>query len=227
MKKLFLFDLDGTLLNTGGAGSRALGRAFSDLYGIENSLNGIVLDGRTDPWIIREVFRRHGKQEKNDFQQLVEKYLLLLAQEVQSSLNFHVLPGIKQILKGLSEQADALIGLATGNIEQGAWIKLKRASLNPFFRLGGYGSDAEDRTKLIRIAVRRGEEMLKQSLGKEDVYVIGDTPRDIRSGNEAQTTTVAVATGRYSIEELCSYRPDNLFPDLSDHQSFLNKFCHF
>lgn len=223
MKKLFLFDVDGTLIHTGGAGSRALSQSFHDLYGIENPLAGMVLDGHTDPWIIREVFRRQGKPDDN-WQGLVEKYLFLLKEEVRRSPNFRVMVGIREVLEGLEDREDALVGLATGNIEEGARIKLERVALNRFFRLGGYGSDAENRKELIKIAIRRGEEVLKKSLKKEDIYVIGDTPRDILSGCEAQATTIAVATGRYSLEELGSYRPDYLFPDLSDHQSFLKSF---
>ncbi|MBI1988074.1 MAG: HAD hydrolase-like protein [Nitrospinae bacterium] len=223
MEKVFLFDVDGTLINTGGAGSRALVRAFRARYAVENALKGLILDGKTDPWIIREVLQLNLGLSPGPEQvrQVMESYLAFLEGEVQSSPNFRIMPGIELLLAELAAREDALVGLATGNIEQGARIKLERAGIYPYFRLGGYGSDSEERPELVKIAIRKAERLLGRCLGREEVYIIGDTPLDILSGKAAQVSTVAVATGRYSLDELRPYLPDYLFSSLADYPAFL------
>jgi len=202
--KLFLFDVDQTLVNTGGAGLRALDRACRKLLSVENAMHGIDPSGKTDPAIVREIFTRlaipadHGIQ----LNMLLESYLAFLREEVETSEKYHVLPGIVDILDEISVRADAMLGLATGNIELGARVKLQRGGLNRYFRFGGFGSDSEDRTELVRKAGEAAARQHGSSIRPDDVFVIGDTPLDIAAGRGAGYKTVGVATGRYSTARL-------------------------
>jgi phosphoglycolate phosphatase-like HAD superfamily hydrolase len=202
--KLLLFDVDQTLISTGGAGVRALNRAFRDHLNLENALEGISPGGKTDPYIVREVFRgRMGADAAMgaEMENILSTYLTYLQDEVDKSETYRVLPGIAEILDDLSNRRNVLVGLATGNIEAGARIKLERGKLNHYFAFGGFGSDSEDRAILVRraaeIAARAGS-VIKPA----DTFVIGDTPRDIEAGNANGFTTIGVATGRYTVEEL-------------------------
>ncbi len=157
--RLILFDVDGTLLMAGGAGNRALGRALQHTYGLENGLHGIRLDGKTDPQIVREALGRYGKEAsltRQSLNSLFASYIPFLKDEVATSPDFRILPGVPELMATLSTQSSVALGLATGNIEVGARIKLDRADLTSFFTFGGYGSDAENRTELIRTAIERG-----------------------------------------------------------------------
>jgi phosphoglycolate phosphatase len=199
--KLFLFDVDLTLVNTGGAGLRALDRACHKLLSIENAMEGIDPSGKTDPAIVREIFARSGTIDVA-IETVLESYLHFLSEEVQTSQKYHVLPGITAILDDISARPQTLLGLATGNIELGARVKLQRGGLNRYFSFGGFGSDSENRTELVRKA---GEAAAKKSgtpIRAEDIFVIGDTPLDIDAGRTAGYKTVGVATGRYSAERL-------------------------
>ncbi len=211
--KLVLFDIDGTLLLTGGAGSRALRRALYRVFGLANGMNSIRPDGKTDPQIVQEALRRHGKEQGVIVPSFFRTYLEFLEGEIRVSPNFVVLPGVRRLVSRLDHDKRFSVGLATGNIEEGARLKLKRAGLSSFFSFGAFGSDAEDRTRLIRIAIHRGLEKISPA-DLEAVFVIGDTPRDIIHGREAKAKTIAVATGSYSLDTLRSYGPDLALPSL-------------
>ena len=202
--KLFLFDVDQTLVNTGGAGLRALDRACRKLLSVENAMQGIDPSGKTDPAIVREIFTRLGIPADHGIQlnMLLESYLAFLREEVETSEKYHVLPGIVDILDEISARPDAMLGLATGNIEHGARVKLQRGGLNRYFRFGGFGSDSEDRTELVRKAGEAAARQHGNSIRRDDVFVIGDTPLDIAAGRGAGYKTVGVATGRYSTARL-------------------------
>ncbi len=215
--RLILFDVDGTLLMTGGAGSRALGRALRHTYGLENGLNGMCLAGKTDPQIVREALRRYGKEEsltRQSLNSLFASYIPFLKDEVAASPDFRVLPGVPELMATLSTRSSVALGLATGNIEQGARTKLDRADLTSFFTFGGYGSDAENRTELIRTAIERGLREIAPS-SAVDILLIGDTPRDVVHARNAGVRTLAVATGSYSVESLLAYKPDFVMPNLN------------
>ena len=201
--KLLLFDIDGTLITTGGAGLRALNRAFCQVVGIVNALDGMRLHGKTDPAIIREVFTVRGNAHQlGDFlQEILEMYVTILPEEVQRS-EYTILPGILQFLEDFHGHSKLTFGLATGNVERGARIKLDRGNLNRFFPFGGFGSDAESRTELIRRAAENGIQHAGVLFHPDNVFVIGDTPRDIVAGREAGFQTVGVAAGDYSIQDL-------------------------
>ncbi|MDE2928428.1 MAG: HAD family hydrolase [Acidobacteriota bacterium] len=204
--RLVLFDIDGTLLLSGGAGTRSLYRAFQIRYGIEPDWTAIRFDGKTDPLIIQEIVSKYGVDDEPG-QDLYDIYLSILPDEVRRSPGFQVLAGARELVIRLSADPGFLIGLATGNVETGARLKLERAGLSSYFPFGGYGSDSGDRTELIRAAIRRGSE-LAAPLAVGEVFVIGDTPRDVRHGRAAGATTIAVATGNYGLDELKDCGPD-------------------
>ena len=208
--KLLLFDVDQTLISTGGAGIRALNRAFQKLYAVENAMDGILPHGKTDPGIIREILHSHPVPSFTDgsdgfptsMAAILDSYLAFLDNEIGSTTSYKILPGIEGILHSLSGRSDVAIGLATGNVEAGARIKLERGNLNRYFPFGGFGSDSENRTELVRQGAERAVAYMGQRPAADNVFVIGDTPRDIIAGREAGFLTVGVATGKYSMAEL-------------------------
>jgi len=189
-----------TLVSTGGAGLRALDRACRKLLSIENAMQGIDPSGKTDPAIVREIFARSRVVPDNGvhIDTVLESYLAFLHEEVEMSDKYHVLPGIIEILEDVSARPNTMLGLATGNIELGARVKLQRGGLNKYFSFGGFGSDSEDRTELVRKAAEAAIQKHGNSIRSEDTFVIGDTPLDIAAGRGAGYKTVGVATGRYS-----------------------------
>jgi phosphoglycolate phosphatase len=213
--KLLLFDIDGTLVTTGGAGVRALNRAFCQVVGIVNGLDGVRPHGKTDPAIVREVFAARGNAHHDPkvLEEILEVYVRLLPEEVQRSDNYTVLPGILRFLEDFQGNPSLAFGLATGNVERGARIKLERGNLNRFFEFGGFGSDAESRTELVRTAADNGARHAGVRIDSRDIFVIGDTPRDIDAGREAGFRTVGVATSDYSIQDLESAGADLVVPD--------------
>ena len=214
--KLLLFDIDGTLILSGGAGIRALNRAFCQVVDIVNALDGIRLHGKTDPAIVREVFTALGRSEQTHahLEEILEIYLSLLPEEVGRSNDYTVLPGILRFLDDFRSHANLAFGLATGNLERGARIKLDRGNLNSYFSFGGFGSDSENRTDLVVHAAEDGMRFIGERIDPSDIFVIGDTPRDVEAGREAGFRTIAVATGLYTGDELESADPDLIVADL-------------
>lgn len=218
-------DIDGTLLHTGGAGTRSLSKSFQKIYGIEKAFQGITMDGKTDPEIVKEAIQRNGiKQEIEpaELERIFAEYIAFLKEEIWISPNYRLMPGVKDMLENLHARENILLGIASGNIQQGAEIKLKRGGIDKYFLFGGYGSDSEDRGEVIKIAISGAKELLPGiELSKEDIYVIGDTPRDIIFGRQAHATTVGVATGRYPLEELKEFLPDYLLADLTFYKTLI------
>jgi len=198
-----LFDIDGTLLVTGGAGAVAWQRAFREIYGIEANIEEHTHAGMTDPEIaeivFREVIGRDGTEGERA--EAIAGYLGHLSDAVNESAAYRVMPGIEPLLARLAEHG-ALLGIVTGNIESAAHIKLARGDLNRFFAFGGYGSDSRDRTELTRKALERGGNVAGSALDPATTFAVGDTPRDVRAGHGAGIRVVGVATGSYSVEEL-------------------------
>ncbi|MFQ5738247.1 MAG: HAD family hydrolase [Acidobacteriota bacterium] len=208
--RLVLFDIDGTLLLAGGVGKRAFQKAFMKHYDRVADLSGIRFEGKTDPQIIREVLGDMGidRRSKNQLSQsLYPSYISFLREEISTSDNFQMLPGVRQLLVRISRDSRFLLGLATGNMKEGARLKLERVGLNEFFPFGGFGSDSESRTEIIRKAIEKGRKRLPSN-DFESVIVIGDTPQDIIHGRRAEAQTLAVATGAFSLQELRAYHPD-------------------
>ena len=198
-----LFDIDGTLLVTGGAGGAAWRRAFAELHGVDADVAEHTDAGMTDPEIaailFREVVGREGSAEERA--KAIGCYLKHLPDTVAESEGYRLMPGIEDLLDRLID-AGLLLGLVTGNIEAAAHIKLSRGRLNRFFSFGGYGSDSADRTEVTEAALRRGELVSGGVLGEGACISVGDTPRDVKAGHGAGIEVVGVATGSYRVEEL-------------------------
>ncbi|HEU4944725.1 MAG TPA: HAD family hydrolase [Solirubrobacterales bacterium] len=198
-----LFDIDGTLLVTGGAGGVAWQRAFAELHGVEANIAEHTDAGMTDPEIaaivFREVIGREGTPEERS--KAIGCYLRHLPASVAGSDGYRVMPGVEELLDRLID-AGTLLGLVTGNIEAAAHIKLARARLNRFFSFGGYGSDSADRTEVTKAALGRGALVSGGTLADGACIAVGDTPRDVAAGHGAGIAVVGVATGSYSVEQL-------------------------
>jgi phosphoglycolate phosphatase len=198
-----LFDIDGTLLVTGGAGGVAWQRGFEQLYGVEANISEHTDAGMTDPEIativFREVIGREGSPEERS--RAIGCYLKHLPDAVAESDGYRVMPGVKDLLDRLID-GGVLLGLVTGNIEAAAHIKLARGHLNRFFSFGGYGSDSADRTEVTESALSRGELVSGGSLQNSSCISVGDTPRDVVAGHGAGIRVVGVATGSYSVDQL-------------------------
>lgn len=220
---LILFDVDGTLLLSGGAGARALNIAFERIYGIPNGMRHVHPHGKTDELIVQEMFRSHLERcgSEPEVKALLERYLEILPITVRDSKNFHLMPGIPGLLSYLRSRKDVFMGLGTGNIEEGARIKLSRGGLNRFFSFGGFGSDSGDRTELLEAGFQRGEEIIQKKSPRKSIvrWVIGDTWRDVSAGRACGAKTIAVATGGDSLYELASASPNFLFATLEDKQA--------
>ena len=219
---LLLFDIDGTLITTGGAAVKAAERAFENIYNVKDIMDGIRVDGKTDPLILKEMFSSGLKREytAKEASTIYDEYLRILDTNLQNGNTIKVLPGIFELLSELSDKNDITLGIATGNIERGAWIKLGHCNLDGYFSFGGFGSDSANREELIRTAMERGRRFADRHLHK--IFVIGDTPLDITSGRAAGAITVGVSTGIYSYSQLQSHNPDYLFSDLVDTRSFMD-----
>ncbi len=223
VKKLILFDIDGTLVHTGGAGTRSLNQAFKDVFGIESAFRNIPMAGKTDPLIVRTALRAWDLDDTDQSVELcLSRYVELLADEIARSNGRRVLPGIETILARLGTIDGVVVGLLTGNIEQGARIKLEAMNLWSHFRLGAYGSDREDRNDLVFVAIERYAAATGESITTRETVVVGDTPRDISCSKPFGATAVAVATGPYGIEDLRVHKPDALFEDLGDGAAFFD-----
>jgi beta-phosphoglucomutase-like phosphatase (HAD superfamily) len=211
-----LFDIDGTLLVTGGAGAAAWQRGFEELYGVEANIDEHTDAGMTDPEIaaivFREVIGREGSQPERS--RAIAAYLRHLPDTVAESGGYRVMPGVEELLERLIEDG-MLLGLVTGNIEAAAHIKLGRARLNRFFSFGGYGSDSADRTEVTRTALHRGERVSGGTLADRACIAVGDTPRDVAAGHGAGLRVAGVATGSYSVDQLRAASADWALADLS------------
>ena len=226
MPRIILFDIDGTLLLTGGAGKLAFDRVFSELYQIEGAWQNIHPDGRTDPCLIAELFERNlGRRAgSEEYLKVQEAYSRFMAQTLQEAPRFRLMPGVTQLLQRLQERQVGTLGLATGNFEKTAYLKLERAGLRDYFQFGGFGSDHRDRLALTRLAVQRGIQALGRSLEPEEIFLVGDTIHDIRCGKALGLTTIAVATGSTTKEELASHRPDFLLDSLEPLEEIYHLF---
>lgn len=218
--KLVLFDIDGTLLLSAGAGRRAIHRALREVFGTIGP-SDYHFDGKTDPQIVRELMRLAGHVDEHidaQMERLLARYVECLHEELNApGRRAYALPGVPALLDVLESKPDVVLGLLTGNLMQGATAKLKAVGLDPDrFRVGAFGSDHEHRHELPAIARSR----LKQRLGVDvtgaAIVVIGDTPADLTCGKSLGAAAIGVATGRYSVDELSRHDPLAVFPDLSD-----------
>jgi phosphoglycolate phosphatase len=210
-----LFDVDGLLITTGGAGTQSWRWAFNELYGIPADIGEFTQPGMTDPVVGRLTFKAVIGHEPSaqELARVVSHYLMRLPEEVEGSSGYKVLAGVDELLPRLCK-AGFLLGITTGAVEAAAHIKLARAKLNRFFSFGGYGSDSADRGELTRKAIDRASEILGLTLDSQRVLVVGDTPNDIAAAHAAGAIGVGVASGHSSKDELLQAGADYVLESL-------------
>ena len=212
-----LFDIDGTLISSGGASHVAWERAFQEIYGLTAGIDEYTNPGMTDPEVGRLAFAGAVGREpsRRELARVMGRRLHHLADAVEESDGYRVMDGVEALLERLVD-AGLLLGLTTGNVEAAAHIKLGRANLNRFFCFGGYGSDSTDRTELTRKAIERGAMVSGGTLDPSECFSVGDTPLDVQAGHGAGIRVAGVATGRFSVEELREAGADWTLADLAD-----------
>lgn len=217
MFRLVLFDIDGTLIASGGAGEKAFGLVCEHEFGVRNGTARLHFAGRTDPAIVRDFFTQHGiEPSPENFRRFLERYVFSL-DHLLGHLQGRVLPGVTMMLRALrASPKPPVVGLLTGNIRLGAQIKLGHFNLWQHFELGGFGDDHEDRNEIARVARQRGEGHVGRELRGEEILVIGDTPRDIECGRAIGARVLAVATGSYPLEQLKKEQPCWAVPTLAE-----------
>ncbi len=216
-RRLVLFDIDGTLLTDNGASRDAYGRALRTVYGYDGDLLRYDFSGRTDPQITHMVLGEAGLPRQAIEERLPalwEMYLSGLASEAPGRVS--ELPGIRSLLDSLLGDPRVSLALLTGNLEPGAWIKVREATLHTFFPFGAYGSDSEHREQLPPIAVQRASETLGHHFRGRDVVIIGDSIYDVRCGVPHAATTIAIASGKTSADRLRAENPDHFFESAED-----------
>ncbi len=215
--RVILFDIDGTLIDTGGAGAASWRLAFDELYGIPADIGKFTDTGMTDPEVGRKTFRAVlGRDpERAEFTRLLERRLHHLHDTVAESTGYRVLPGVMDLLPELVD-AGYLLGLVTGNVEAAAHVKLHRARLNRFFSCGGYGSDSTDRAELTMTAVHRASLVYGEDVARDQCLVVGDTPLDVAAAHEAGVACVGVGSHHYSAEELAAAGADYALTALTE-----------
>jgi phosphoglycolate phosphatase len=216
-----LFDVDGTLVITGGAGRRALSRAFEQVCGRGDAIAALRLGGMTDQLIVREGLRAIGRPVEPDLvDRVTEAYLAHLPELVAASEGYRVLPGVRTVVDALMERVDQgtplAVGLGTGNVRKGALIKLARGGLDAHFPFGGFGCDHEDRAEVLRAGEARGAERLGVPVEACRVVVVGDTPRDIHAARAIGAECVCVATGGFGATDLLGHGATAAVADLTD-----------
>jgi phosphoglycolate phosphatase-like HAD superfamily hydrolase len=245
MRRLVLFDIDCTLIDGHGAGGRAILQAIKEVYGVEGGLDGYSFHGRTDPAIVLDLValwsaraeavavefdggtqpqvsetlaeRLTGDPEAAGaaLPRCIDRYVELLRGEVAAG-HIEVLPGIRELVTALAVDRRVLVGLLTGNVAEGARVKLAPTGLWRLFKVGAYGSDSAARSDLPAIAVERAEALTGRRFTGKEIVIIGDTPADISCGASLGVKAIGVATGRHPTEELREHAPDRVFTDFSD-----------
>jgi len=213
--KLVLFDIDGTLISDGGAARSAYHAALRDVYGYDGDLSRYDFSGRTDPQITEMVLTDAGltrAEIATRIDDLWTLYLEGLRHTAKPDL-VRVLPGIPELLATLAARTDIMLGLLTGNIEQGARLKLDAAGLNHYFPFGAFGSDSGKREELPPVAIERASRLNGHRFPKRDVVIIGDSIYDVRCGVPHEATTIAIASGKTAATTLRAENPDFFFDD--------------
>jgi len=226
-RRLLLFDIDGTLLHTGGAGISAIHEGMRNAFDLRNTADQmppLELGGATDAGLARFLFNHfeidHSTENEEAF---YNAYHECLSQNLahHSKINTgHLLPGVTELLESLNKHDHLALGLLTGNIQRGAWTKLEQFDIEHFFQTGAFGDDHHDRNHLGPIAIDRAAQHFECDFSAEDTIIIGDTPKDIACARACGACAVAVATGTFTFEALSSFEPDHLFENFEDESSF-------
>jgi phosphoglycolate phosphatase-like HAD superfamily hydrolase len=219
-----LFDIDGTLIRAGRAGSRAMNRAFEDVFGVARAFDGIQMAGRTDRWILEGAASRAGVDLSGaNFHQFRNRYVTRLREALPEPVSDEkgVLPGVQSLLAAIASRDDILPALLTGNCEEGARIKLQYFDLWSFFRCGAYGDTALDRHELFEVALQRARTCGASAFSTADIVVVGDTTFDVDCARAAGARAIAVATGPSGVETLQQSGADLVVEDLRDTDTIL------
>lgn len=220
MTRLLLFDIDGTLVDTGGAGRAAIGSSMEATFGETGPVDSFDFHGRTDPGIVRGLLRAAGWEDPEIDEGMLDlwpRYVRELERELSArDGRVRAYPGVPGLLATLGEDPRFELALVTGNVAPGAWRKLAAAGLDGHFGYGAFGSDSEHREDLPPLALERASRRLGRRLSPGEAWVIGDTPEDIRCARSSRVRVLTVATGRPTAEELRRHEPDHLFPDLRE-----------
>ena len=224
MTKLLLFDIDGTLVLTGGAGARAMIRAFGDVFGIYDGFDRVPMAGRTDAWIVAQITALHGIDcHPEGLRHFRESYLQYLPGEIrQPGPRKGIMPGVRDLLDALAPRDDVFLALLTGNFEQGARVKLEYFDLWRYFRCGAFGDTAHERNGLLAEVLGRAAVCGASGIGPRDTFVIGDTPFDVAVAASGGARSIAVATGGHGVDALAASGADVVFQDLGDLAAVLN-----
>lgn len=220
--KVFLFDIDGTLLLSGGAGLKSLNRVFKEAFAIEPTFQSIQADGKTDPLILEELFFQvlKRKPSEDEISLIADLYCRIMVEELPLSPRFRLMPGALEFLEAVSQLPNIILGLATGNLEPMAWLKLKKAGMDHFFKFGGFGSDSKIRRELTLVSLERARSHLGSNTINE-IFVVGDTIHDIDCAHHIGAKSIAVATGNTPPDVLKSHRPHYFFPTLIEARQAL------
>ena len=212
-----LFDIDGTLISTGGAGAASWKWAFDKVVGIPADIGRYTDAGWTDPEVARGTFKQVMGRDptRQELAALIGAYLSIIPDNVQASERYRVLDGVHELLPQLVERG-VLLGITTGAVEPAAHVKLGRAQLNRYFAFGGYGSDSPDRVELTRKAIERGGLLLGEPLDPADVLVVGDTPRDVKAALGAGAVPVGVASHKHTEEQLAEAGAEYVIESLTE-----------
>ena len=224
--RLILFDIDGTLIHTRGAGVNAFNKAFANEFNIRAATEGVRFAGRTDASIVREVFAKHQVEPTPElFRRFRDCYVFWLDYLLCRS-GGEICPGVWNFLHSVSRLPEPpQLGLLTGNIRLGAEIKLRHFQIWDCFELGAFGDEHEDRNELAAIARRRGEAVLESPLGPGEILVIGDTPHDVRCGQQIEAKTLAVATGPFGVPDLAACQATWAVTDLNGLGLSVRELC--
>jgi len=215
---VYLFDIDGTLVLTGGAAVGALDRAFETRFGVAGALAQVSCAGKTDPIIVEEAFAAALGRAPTaaEVDEIIELYLPLLRTALLDAPRFRVMPAVREALDYLAAHGDVVLGLATGNVRPAARLKLEHADLWRRFAFGGFGCDHRDRARLVARAIERAGEQRGRGVDPREVVVVGDTPLDVAAARACGARAVAVATGSASLAELAACAPDAALATLAE-----------
>lgn len=221
---LLLFDIDGTLLLSGGAGKVAFEEAFEELFGVPDSWGDLDPHGKTDALIFDEIAKRElGRLlSPDEFDRLTVLYGKAFEKHIGRAPRFRLMPGVVPLLKHLSKQEDLFLGLATGNFESAGRMKLRRGGIEHYFRAGGFGGDSRERYKIVLAAALHAEQIAGHGFKKNRTFVIGDTEYDIAAAKTAGVRNIAVLTNGRTEKSFLKDPPDYILKDLTDIPRFLS-----
>src|SRR6266704_4707214 len=221
-KRLLLFDIDGTLIHSGGAGVEALKLALTERFGIKDDLHDIEIAGMTDSGIVISILRSHKiPTTAENIAAFLDSYVHFLSLELPRRKG-KLLPGVLELLERLKSRPHVVLALLTGNVSRGARLKLDHYGVWHFFEFGAFADDHRDRNELGPFARARAKEKHGREFSASEIDVIGDTPRDIACGKALGARTIAVATGTWSRDQLAKYQPDFLIDDLSNVETIMD-----